>query len=192
MDPYPQGKRFYSSARCKPARRPHRRLRWHCCPCNLPPIGTEEAKRNAQEVSGRQTSSPPDYGVSSLQTKSSPWEEPPSHLRVSLIDVDKQEVCHVWKVLHHPPENRQLAYKGGQVAEPKLTTNGRLGDSKSSRWHLLWVLPLMLQRLLMPATFTTLEFGAASPSFTWTKQFHIHTLIFLRTLGITWAMSHNA
>lgn len=66
------------------------------------------------------------------------------------------------------------------MAEPKLTTNGRSGDSKSSRWHSLWVLPLMLQRLLMPGTFTTLEFGAASPSFTWTRQFHIHMLICLR------------
>lgn len=39
---------------------------------------------------------------------------------VSLIDVDKQEVCHVWKVLHHPPENRQLAYKGGSSGRAEV------------------------------------------------------------------------
>lgn len=39
---------------------------------------------------------------------------------VSLINVDKQEVCHIRKFLNHPPENRQLAYKGGSSGRAEV------------------------------------------------------------------------
>lgn len=39
---------------------------------------------------------------------------------VSLIDVDEQEVCHVGKILHHPPEDRQLAYEWGSSGRAKV------------------------------------------------------------------------
>lgn len=81
--------------------------------------------------------------------------------------------------------------KGGQVAEPKLTTKGRSDDSKSRRRHSssVWILAprATLVTLLMAlfhrgpsGTFTTLEFGASQPSFTWggkkTPMFTFHGL----------------
>lgn len=39
---------------------------------------------------------------------------------MSLIDVDEQEVCHVGKFLNHPPEDRQLAYKGGSSGRAEV------------------------------------------------------------------------
>lgn len=66
---------------------------------------------------------------------------------------------------------------GGQVAEPKLTTRGRLDDSKSRRWHSIplqrlapgntLVILLILFQRGPSGTLTSLEFGASQPSFTW-------------------------
>lgn len=68
--------------------------------------------------------------------------------------------------------------KGGQVAEPKLTTRGRSDDSKSRRRHssplrflapgnMLVILLIVLLRRRPSGTFTSLELGASQPSFTW-------------------------
>lgn len=67
--------------------------------------------------------------------------------------------------------------KGGQVAEPKLTTRGRSDDSKSRRWHsppfrilapgeTLVILLMLLLHRGPSGTFTNLELGASQPSFT--------------------------
>lgn len=69
---------------------------------------------------------------------------------------------------------------GGQVAEPKLTTRGRLDDSKSRRWHSIplqrlapgsmLVMLLMLLQRAPSGTLTSLEFGASQPSFTYGQK----------------------
>ncbi|EDL81668.1 rCG65856 [Rattus norvegicus] len=59
--------------------------------------------------------------------------------------------------------------KGGQVAEPKLTTSGRSALAKSRRWHSA-PSAVFSEAQLLPAsgldTCTTLELGASSPNLT--------------------------
>lgn len=66
--------------------------------------------------------------------------------------------------------------KGGQVAEPKLTTRGRSDDSKSRSLHSppFWILMVLLHRG-PSGTFTTLELGASQPSFTWRGKIEMNT-----------------